>query len=217
MRRPRRPHESGFTLLEALVVLAIISVLITVTTPSMRAFTEGRRLRVAGEALRSLCLFARDIATTEGEDYLLVVDFESQRYWLAKGAALDANDLSESIGIGAYGLAESSSATDASAPTATTENDGIVLDPRVRGIVGQPRALGEGIRLVRLDVEREGSVNSVASNLDYVEFFADGTAEPASIYLMSTSGQGLVVDVPLGAAQTRSRLLAAEELEVLLR
>lgn len=196
-------------------MLAIISVLITVTTPSMRAFTEGRRLRIAGDALRGLCLFARDVATTEGEDYLIVFDFESQRYWLAKGASLNYNDLSQSVGMGAYGpqTTESSSATDASSSaTTTTENGEIVLDSRVTGILGQPRALGEGIQLVRLDVERDGSVTSVASNLDYVEFFANGTAEPASIYLMNASGQGLVVDVPLIAAQTRSRLLTEEEL-----
>jgi prepilin-type N-terminal cleavage/methylation domain-containing protein len=223
-RRDRiRSEGGGFTLIEVLVVLAIVSVLITITTPSMRAFTEGRRLRTAGDGLKSLCLFARDISSTDGEDYIIVLDFETQRYWLAMATSLDYNDLRQSVGIGAYGpeqetttdtSAASTSASTSAASTATTESGEIVLNPRVAGILGQARSFGQGIELVQLDVDRDGSVTSIMSDAGYVEFFANGTAEPASIYLINTMGQGVVVDVPLVAAQTRSRILTDEELAV---
>lgn len=210
--------DGGFTLIEILVVLAIVSILITVTTPSMRAFTEGRRLRTAGDALKSLCLFARDIASTDGDDYIVVLDFENQRYWLAMATSLDYPDLTQSVGVGAYGpeseTAEQASGASAAGSTtaAATESGETVLNPRVAGILGQARSFGQGIALAQLDVDRDGSVNSISSSSDYVQFYANGTAEPASIFLMNTTGDAVVVDVPMSAAQTRSRVLTDEEL-----
>jgi len=201
-------------MIEVLVVLAIVSILITVTVPSMRAFTEGRRLRTAGDSFKSLCLFERDIASTEGENYIVVLDFENQQYWLAMATALDYNDLSQSVGIGAYGPEQETTTESASSDTATTTtNTGeVTLNPRVTGILGQPRSFGQGIVMARLDVDREGAVRSISSNIDYIQFYANGTAEPASVYLLNTNGDAVVVDVPLVAAQTRSRYLTDEEL-----
>lgn len=183
-----------------LVVLAIVSILLTMTTPSLKSFSEGRKLRSATETVRNLCLVARDLAMTEKEAYVLVLDFDAQRYWLAKSAAVEeAGDLSLTLGAGAFGSGDEE-----------TETVQVELE-RGANLLGQPRALPQAIRLERMDVDRDGSILSVIAGQDYVQFQPTGTAEPASIYFQNAETKRMVVDVPQEAARARARQLDEDE------
>ncbi|MBM3216287.1 prepilin-type N-terminal cleavage/methylation domain-containing protein, partial [Candidatus Poribacteria bacterium] len=118
MRNLRTRVDAGFTLVEVLVVLAIVSVLLAVTSPSLRSFTEGRKLVSGGDALKGTCAFARDTATTEGVGYAVVLDLENARYWVAAEAALETFDLSETLGENAYGAEQEATTEETAAPTA---------------------------------------------------------------------------------------------------
>lgn len=62
MRIPRRRRSAGFTLTEALVVVAILGVLATIGIPSMRDLIASSRLKGAASDLYSSLIFARSEA-----------------------------------------------------------------------------------------------------------------------------------------------------------
>ncbi|MBT3267969.1 prepilin-type N-terminal cleavage/methylation domain-containing protein [Candidatus Poribacteria bacterium] len=206
LRRRRPRSDRGFTLVEMLVVLAIMSILLTIGAPSLRAFSEGRKLNAAADSVRGLCLYARDAAMAEGEAFVVVFDFTEQSFWLAKEAALEFGDLSATVGLGALG-------PDAEEEAAET---GVAVGGAAagltRGILGRPQDMVKAVVLARIDVDREGAVNTTTVDFDYITFRPDGTAEPASVYFVNTDNRGAVVDVPLAAARTKARRLSQDEM-----
>lgn len=210
MRNLRTRVDAGFTLVEVLVVLAIVSVLLAVTSPSLRSFTEGRKLVSGGDALKGTCAFARDTATTEGVGYAVVLDLENARYWVAAEAALETFDLSETLGENAYGAEQEATTEETAAQTATATSP--LRNPRVTGVLGVPHDLATSVRLFRVDVDREGEVTSVGEGYEYISFRPDGTAEPASVYLVNSENRVVVVDVPQNATRIETRVLAEDEL-----
>jgi prepilin-type N-terminal cleavage/methylation domain-containing protein len=223
-RHSIRHHEAGFTLVEILVVLAIISLLVGLTSPALKAFSEGRRLRTSAESLQSLCLFARDVAITEQEDHIVVLDGPGQRYWLARASALEWGDLAETEGIGALGPEESETATTGSTTTSgagaaaaggagatsTSATEGVSL--RASGILGQARRLAQGVSIAEIVVDRGGTAEPTTSDMEYIRFYANGTAEPSSVYLVNTEGDGVVLEIPQVAARAGVRKLSDAEM-----
>ena len=177
------------------------------TAPSLRSFSDARRLRAAGESIKHLCFFARDVAETEGEAYVVVFDLDNQRYWLARASALDLGDLAQTVGIGAFGDAEESINTSAGQVQLTPS--------RVVGVLGQPRDMTRGSVMERIDVDRDGVVSGTVTGMDYILFGQRGTAEPASVYLTDSDGHGVVVDVPRDAARVQVRSLSDDEISEL--
>ena len=204
LRPPRRVSgDRGFTLVEVLVVLAIMSVLLTIGAPSLKAFSESRKLKTAASSIRALCIYARDAAMAEGEVYVVVFGFTEQAFWLAQEAALEAGDLSQTFGSGALGQ-------EAQEEMAESGQTSVGL---TRGVLGKQEAIVKSVTLARIDVDRGGEVVSTMVDYDYVTFRPDGTAEPASVYLVNREDAGIVVDVPLAAARTRARPLSDQEME----
>lgn len=62
----KAPSRRGFTLVEILVVLAIIGILLVLSFPSMESVFKGTRLTQAGEQLRSQLVLAQQTAATRG-------------------------------------------------------------------------------------------------------------------------------------------------------
>lgn len=195
--------DAGFTLVEMLVVLAIMSILLTVGAPSLKAFSEGRKLNTAAESIRTLCLYARDAAIAEGEAFIVVFAFTDQSFWLAKEAALDSGDLGLTTGFAALGPDAEEEASESGTP--------VQMGP-TRGVLGRPQSMVKAVVLTRIDVDREGAVNTTVADFDYVTFRPDGTAEPASVYLVNADRRGAVVDIPLAAARVRARRLSEDEM-----
>jgi len=186
-----------------LVVLAIMSVLLSIGAPSLKAFSESRKLKTAASSIVSLCMYARDSAMTEGEAYIVVFGFSEQAFWLAQEASLDAGDLAQTSGLGAVGA-------DALEEMQETGQTSVGL---TRGVLGQQETIVNAIQLARIDVDRGGEVVTTMIGYDYITFRPDGTAEPASVYLVNGEDAGIVVDVPLAAARTKARSLTDQEME----
>jgi prepilin-type N-terminal cleavage/methylation domain-containing protein len=205
--RASRPHDAGFTLVEVLVVLAIMSILLTIGAPSLKAFSEGRKLNAAADSVRALCLYARDAAMAEGETFVVVFDFSEQSFWLAKETALELGDLAATVGLGALGPEAEDEAAEAG-----QVSEGASAG-QTRGILGRPQQMVKSVVLSRIDVDRQGEVSTTTFDYDYITFRADGTAEPASVYFVNADNRGAVVDIPLAAARTKMRRLSQEELD----
>lgn len=61
-RRPYPPRSRGFTLIEAMVTVAVLVILLMVAAPSFRSFTEGQRIKNTASALASALTYARSEA-----------------------------------------------------------------------------------------------------------------------------------------------------------
>jgi prepilin-type N-terminal cleavage/methylation domain-containing protein len=85
----------GFTLLELILVMVIISTVLAMAAPSLRGFFSSRKIHDAGSNILSLIRFARSQAISEGREYRLNLDNDNRCYWLTmnkEGAFSDLNN-----------------------------------------------------------------------------------------------------------------------------
>jgi general secretion pathway protein H len=79
-RSSRAPREGGFTLIEILITLAIISLVMTLGVKGLRSIARSD-LREATTHLSGAMRFLFDRASTTGKTHRLVLDLEGGRYW----------------------------------------------------------------------------------------------------------------------------------------
>lgn len=72
----------GFTLVEMLVVLAIIIMLLGLSLPFTTGFGKGLRLKTAATAILGTLRVARSNAITYREKYVVMFDIENSQYWI---------------------------------------------------------------------------------------------------------------------------------------
>jgi type IV fimbrial biogenesis protein FimT len=70
-RRPLPPRSRGFTLIEAMVTVAVLVILLMVAAPSFRSFTEGQRIKNTASALASALTYARSEAIARRTDVVV--------------------------------------------------------------------------------------------------------------------------------------------------
>jgi general secretion pathway protein H len=80
---PRRGSASGFTLLELVLVLAIIAVILAVVAPTFSGFAAGRKPQDAAARFVALTHYARSQAIAEGRTYRIILDPAQGQWWLA--------------------------------------------------------------------------------------------------------------------------------------
>ena len=75
-------RAKGFTLLELILVLVLISTALAMAAPSLRGFVAGRKTDEAAAQILSLTKFAQSQAIAQGCIYRLNIDAEEKTYWL---------------------------------------------------------------------------------------------------------------------------------------
>ncbi|MDY7010188.1 MAG: prepilin-type N-terminal cleavage/methylation domain-containing protein [Planctomycetota bacterium] len=80
-------RSDGFTLLELIAVLVLISTMLAMAAPSLRGFVGGRQTAEAAAQLLSLTKLARSRAAAQGCVYRLNIDTEEKTYWLTRQRA----------------------------------------------------------------------------------------------------------------------------------
>ena len=83
-RRNNSLRGSGFTLVELVMVLAIITILTSIAVPFLRGFLAGRKSANAAAQVIALAQYARTQAVGTGVVYRLNVDAASKTYWLTQ-------------------------------------------------------------------------------------------------------------------------------------
>lgn len=89
---------AGFTLLELILVMLIISTLLAVAGPSLRGFFASRKTNDAAAQLLAFTQYARSQAVSEGVVYRLNFDLEERTYWLTAWQAGDFQRLKTEFG-----------------------------------------------------------------------------------------------------------------------
>ena len=72
----------GFTLVEMLVVLAIIGMLLGISIPFTSGFGKGLRIKTTARAILGTLRVARSNAITYRKEYTVVFDVENGEYWI---------------------------------------------------------------------------------------------------------------------------------------
>jgi prepilin-type N-terminal cleavage/methylation domain-containing protein len=90
-----RNNRKGFTLMELLVVIALVALLVTVMVPVMLNFMRGRGLSMAGNNIGGFVSFARSEAMNWRLPHVLVM--HEEEFALSSGGEMD---LTEYVGPG---------------------------------------------------------------------------------------------------------------------
>lgn len=77
-----RGGQGGFTLIELVLVLLLVSVVLTLAAPSLRGFFASRKTADAATTMLSLTKWARSSAIAQARPCRLNIDATSGQYWL---------------------------------------------------------------------------------------------------------------------------------------
>ena len=205
-RRPEHNNSKGFTLIEVTIVLALIMILIGIASPSLKRVTETSKLKSTARMIRSLLAYAKDVAITEGTDYLVVFDLDNQMFWLADRSALDQGDLSLSL---AGALTMTTNTTQGSSTTSTTgstESSTSESISRTSMILGVPQRPHENVVMLAMETNHETGRQVITGGMDYIPFSMLGTSENSAVYLASATGRYMAVKVK------RSGIIGVEQI-----
>lgn len=72
----------AFTLVEMLVVLAVIAMLLGISLPFTAGFGKGLRIKTAARAILGTLRVAKSNAITHREKYAVIFDVENNEYWI---------------------------------------------------------------------------------------------------------------------------------------
>jgi len=93
-----RRTNRGFTLLELVLVMLILTIMAGLVAPSLRNFIVGRKNNDAVDQLIALGHYARFRAAVTGAVYRLNFDPVAHVYWLTKRKGATFEDLGEEFG-----------------------------------------------------------------------------------------------------------------------
>lgn len=127
-------RASGFTLLELVLVLAVIAVAISVVAPSLSGFAKGRGPINAAGLFVTTARWARAQAITSGNVYHLNIDTTAGKWWLSADNGSTTSDVSGDFA--GYTLPDGVSMT-TDAPKAQNSNAQVIdFDPSGRSDPG---------------------------------------------------------------------------------
>jgi prepilin-type N-terminal cleavage/methylation domain-containing protein len=202
MRSSRPSSTSAFTLLELILVMAIIAIVAAAIIPSFRAFALGRTSSNTATDIIGLANYARTQAAAEGRTYRLNFDPASGEFWLTAQAGgmfiPPSNDFGDH-----YRVADGMHMDVVVNPQATTgvlpaavdqqEQPTQAFGPVTQSGTGQPNTLIQRMH--------QGGL--------YVEFQPSGRTDPAQIRL--TNSVGDTIDIACASATETFRILVPGE------
>lgn len=75
----------GFTLIELIIVLVVLSAVLVITFPRMDGFLSGRYLKSTSRRLIGTIRYLHDHSATTGKKYRLCYDLDENEYWIEGG------------------------------------------------------------------------------------------------------------------------------------
>ncbi len=202
----------GFTLIEIMLVLTLITILTSMMAPSLRGFAASTRLKTSAHAIRDMLNFARDMAITERTAYLVVFDLDRNRYWLASSETFDIAAPSTSS------LASSSSTVRRANQQTTTltrsETNQSTL-PRVSTFLGDPRGLSQNVSLLNISTNHNSQPNQMNSGIDYIYFSPTASSEDTTLYIQDRQGKAMSITVESATGRVRIQAISPDQSEAL--
>ena len=199
--------ETGFTLIEVMLVLTLIVILSSVTMPSLRGFAGSTRLKSSASAIRDMLHFARDIAITERTTYLVVFDLDQNLYWLASSETFVVSDLTASL------VANGSNAINQTEVRSSELSQPAVS--RTSMILGIPQEPNHNISLSQMVINHNSQTRHIHSGIDYIYFSPTGSSEELILYIQDQDGNVVSISIEAASARVRIQDVGAEESKAL--
>jgi prepilin-type N-terminal cleavage/methylation domain-containing protein len=167
------PARRGFTLIELILVMALLTIVISLTAPRLSRFFHGRTLDSEARRLLALMRSGQSRAVSEGVPMDLWVD----------------------AGQGTFGLeAEPSYETSDSKAVGFTLDSGLQLEVVNKTVVAPANTATTINPMQRTSTASVPRVNLVHANLPTIRFLPDGSigeASPQMLHLASSDGGSL--------------------------
>ncbi len=192
--------EDGFSLMEIMVVLAIIAVLSSVSMPALRGFAATRRLKTSAKTIVDTLAFARDMAITEKNTHLVVFDMDANRYWLASSETFDIQNPAASAGR--------------TIETAQV-NGRQVMVSRTDGVMGIPQPLNRGVSIASLVTTQNGANQQIIAGVDYVYFSPTATSVDTVVYLRNLNDDVIAINVEAATGRSSLQQLSPQQIQTL--
>lgn len=198
-------NEDGFSLMEIMLVFAIIAVISSITMPAMKGVASSRRLKTSARAIVDTLSFARDMAITERNTHLVVFDITGNRFWLASSETLDIQNPLSSAGR---------ASTPTPAPTTPGQGNQI-LASRTGGVMGIPRPLQKSVSFASMVTNHNGTYQRITSGADYTYFTPTSRSSETTIYLQNTNGNAISISVEGSTGKVSMEQMTPEQIETL--
>lgn len=195
-------ESEGFSLLELLVVVAILGLIFAVAVPSMSRFF-GVSIQSSTREIATTIRNAFNGAVVTGRVYRLVYDLDKSTYWVEMGPAGVLVDTEE-----AKKTRERFGRKKKEKDASKAKSEGFQL---ARAVTRKPIGLPLGV--VFDDVITPASSTPVAKGRAYTHFFPHGLAEQTLVHLKDTSNHrlSLVIQATSGQTEIANRYLSLEE------
>lgn len=175
--------RGGFTLLELMVVVAMIGIISAIAFPRLDPFLPTRRLKSAARLLSGTITLAYGEAIAKNKTYRLYLDPSTDKYWITEVATLeDEDESSAAVGIRlgtGFELLEYTDGSENIEQTAPSEP------------MFAPKRLPPGVHFSSVEVQ--SGFASFALDAKYIEFSPLGVASPAVINLVNDDDEKFAV------------------------
>ena len=128
-----RGNQHGFTLIELILVMAILTIAVSITAPALANFFHGRTLDSEARRLLSLTRLGQSRAVSEGIPMELWIDVSQNSFGLEAEPSYDPNDakaenvvLDKNVEIKVMNLNMGASRANGSVGAATGDNSGTI-------------------------------------------------------------------------------------------
>lgn len=203
--------SKGFTLIEVMIVLALIAILSSITMPSLRGFAASTRLKSTAHAIRDMLNFARDMAITERAAYFVVFDLTANRYWLASNETFNLSDPSAPVSVSPPSLQPTQQPITSQGATAFQRTS----PSRTNAILGIPQQPGHNVRLARMITNHNFQTIEIDTGVDYIYFSPTGSSEDTVLYVQDHRGKAMAITVEIATGRVRLEKITAQQLETL--
>ncbi|HUY32904.1 MAG TPA: prepilin-type N-terminal cleavage/methylation domain-containing protein [Pirellulales bacterium] len=183
-------NRRAFTLLELLLVLALLAIMASFSWPALRGSMGGQNLRGAADQVRTRWLRARTKAINSGETI-------SFRYQPDTGRFRIETRTQQQLLLAAFSGSSGGAAppTDARQTAASTPADPPVEDELPESVSFAGGEVTVDSRATRLAAEDRVRSPAGGSWSEAVLFYPDGTATAARVVLVGERGRAIAVEV----------------------